>query len=130
MGKCCTVVCMVLLVFILTLSIFIFFSLFGEWCVDCPHVTDVVSEAQAIDAGADSQQIGEITGGCGKGTIGADVCVKPVLRNGELDYIAHCPTGSSRVEVLPGKRSEAYDVNRIYEHGILGITLRSGGHFW
>ena len=94
------------------------YGLFGEWCVDCPHVTDVVSEAQAIDAGADSQQIGEITGGCGTGTIGADVCVKPVLRNGELDYIAHCPTGSSRVEVLPGKESEAYDVNRIYEHGM------------
>ena len=94
------------------------YGLFGEWCVDCPHVTDVVSAAQAIDAGTDSQEFGQIDGGCGEDTIGADICVKPVLRSGELDYIARCPTGSARQEILPNGLTEAYDTDRILESGV------------
>ena len=92
------------------------YGLFGEWCVDCPHVTDAVTSASSdpLDEKADS----DVGGGCGAGSIGSDVCLKPVLRNGELDYIAKCPTGSARFELPPGSKGEAYEASSIYDTGI------------
>ena len=108
------------------------YGLFGEWCVDCPHITDAVTSA-SDDANSDAnsgtnsdvnnndnneEQALLTTAGCGANTIGSDLCLKPVLRNGQLDYIARCPTGSSRLELPAGSQGEAYEVNRIYDIGI------------
>jgi hypothetical protein len=98
------------------------YGIFGEWCVDCPHVTDAISINTAADSSSTSaSSAGGVTdivtsdSGCSPDAIGSDVCVKSVLRNGKLDYIAECPTGSARFEMPAGDLTEAYDEERILE---------------
>ena len=61
------------------------YGLFGEWCVDCPHITDAVTSASndviTTDGTTSDGSNGEddlLTSGCGATTIGSDLCLKPV----------------------------------------------------
>ena len=97
------------------------YGIFGEWCVDCPHITDAISantaaaDSSSSSASSTGTDIVTSDSGCSPDAVGSDVCVRSVLRNGKLDYIAECPTGSARSEMPTGELSEAYDEERILE---------------